>query len=204
MPNSRFALQADDSSVVIAAEIIRKGGLVVFPTDTVYGIGCNPMSEDSVERLFRAKRREAKPIPILCDSFDTAASVVDLNAAAQRLAKAHWPGALTIVAPVRTEFPRAIHQGTGMVGVRVPAHELCLRLIRTCEGTLTGTSANLSGRPPCRSLEEAISQLGEDIDLFLDGGYLSGLESTVVRLEGERIEVLREGGIRVSDEVGRH
>lgn len=201
MPTPSPRMPADYSSIVRASEIIRNGGLVVFPTDTVYGLGCNPRNSEAVERLFRAKKREAKPIPILCDCLGTAASVVDLSGPAERLAKAFWPGALTIVAPARIEFPRAIHQGSRMVGVRVPAHELSLRLIRDSGGTITGTSANLSGHAPCRSAEQAISELGAAVDLVLDGGYLSGRESTVVRLDGERIEVLREGGVRVTDKV---
>ncbi|HUI86877.1 MAG TPA: L-threonylcarbamoyladenylate synthase [Nitrososphaerales archaeon] len=194
-------VKADLNGAAIAGRLVRSGGLVVFPTDTVYGLGCDPRNSDAVSRLFQAKRREPKPIPILCDGFETAASLVVLDGAAKKLAEANWPGALTIVAPVRVELPYPVHQGTGMVGVRVPAHAVCLDLIRICGGSITGTSANLSGRPACRSAEEAISELGEEVDLVLDGGYLTGRESTVVRFGEKGIEVLREGAVRVTDEV---
>ncbi len=164
-------------------------------------MGCDPRSSSAVSRLLVAKRREAKPIPVLCESFAVASELAKLEGPAERLARAHWPGALTIVAPIAVELPWAVHQGTGMVGVRVPAHELCLGLIRECGGAITGTSANLSGRPSCRSADDAVEELGEVVDLILDGGYLSGRESTVVRLRGNAIEVLREGAVRVSDEV---
>jgi L-threonylcarbamoyladenylate synthase len=194
-------IRLEASSVLAAAKVVKRGGLVIYPTDTVYGLGCNPRSEEAVERLFVVKQREGKPIPILCDGMDSAKAAVFLSEAAERLAKRFWPGALTIVAPARIELPYPVHQGTGMVGVRVPDHELCLSLIRECGGTLTGTSANLSGRPPCRSAEEALAEFRSSVDLILDGGMLHAIESTVVRLDGERIEVLREGGVRVKDEL---
>ena len=189
------------SSVAEASEIIRRSGLVVYPTDTVYGLGANPKDVGALNRLFKVKRREAKPIPILCDSLASALVVAWLNSKSVSLAKRYWPGALTIVAPLRAELPFLIHQGTGTVGVRVPASKLCVSLVRLCGGILTGTSANISGRPACRSAEEAVRQLGEDVDLVLDGGRLEGTASTVIRVVGEGIEVLREGPVGVNDEV---
>lgn len=189
------------SSVAEAAELILHGGLVVYPTDTVYGLGANPKDEGAVNRLLRVKRRNTKPIPILCDSLSSALELAWLNAKSASLAKRYWPGALTIVAPLRAELPLGIHRGTGTVGVRVPASRLCLLLARLCGGFLTGTSANLSGRPACRSAEEALKQLGSEVDLVLDGGRLEGMASTVIRVAGEGIEVLREGPVGVNDEV---
>jgi L-threonylcarbamoyladenylate synthase len=189
----------DRSGVEEAAIVVKKGGLVVYPTDTVYGLGANPRDEKAVARLFRAKRREARPIPILCDDLDSALELADLNQAAVKLAKKYWPGALTLVAPLKAKLPFDIHQGTGTVGVRVPSSELCALLIKRCGGCLTGTSANISGRPACRSAGEARRQLGPSVDLILDGGRLRGVPSTVVRVAGRRIEVLRQGPIRVNE-----
>jgi L-threonylcarbamoyladenylate synthase len=120
------------------------------------------------------------------------------------LAKEFWPGALTIVAPALTDFPYRIHQGAGALGVRVPGLALCRQLVASCEGVLTGTSANLSGRRPCRSAGEAEKELGDAVDLILDGGSLAGTESTVVRVTGRGIEVLRQGAVRVKEKSSRH
>ncbi|MDV3277398.1 MAG: threonylcarbamoyl-AMP synthase [Nitrososphaerales archaeon] len=189
------------SGVEDAAAVVKAAGLVVYPTDTVYGLGVDPMDSDAVRRLFAVKRREARPIPILCDSLESALRLVWLNSRSVDLAKRHWPGALTIVAPLKEELPFQVHQGSGTVGVRVPASKLCAQLIRLCGGYLTGTSANISGRPPCRSAGEAMKELGGAVDLILDGGCLEGKASTVVRVLGEGIEVLRKGPVGVNDEV---
>ncbi|HKT21161.1 MAG TPA: L-threonylcarbamoyladenylate synthase, partial [Nitrososphaerales archaeon] len=166
-------------SISRAAGIVRSGGLVVYPTDTVYGLGCDPFNEASVARLFRAKGRGSKAVPVLCGSEEKAARLVRLNAKATELAKAHWPGPLTIVAPLRMKVPDLLTQGTGTLGVRVPGFAACVDLIEACGGWLVGTSANLSGNPSSRSAEDAAEQLGGLVDLVLDGGLLAGVESTV-------------------------
>ncbi len=194
-------IRFDKSSIADASLIVREGGLIVFPTDTVYGLGCEPENGTAVERLFEAKKREGKPIPVLCNSLDSALELVEMNENALSLATRHWPGPLTIVAPLKKALPFLMHQGTGTLGVRVPNSELCIELIRACGGHLTGTSANVSGSPASRTAEEAERQLGGSVDLILDGGTLTGLESTVVRVFGDRIEAIRWGSIGVTDET---
>jgi L-threonylcarbamoyladenylate synthase len=194
-------LRAGDEAIREASHIVKGGGLVVYPTDTVYGLGCDPFNRDAVGRLFEVKKREAKPIPVLCDSLKSAAALAQLSGASLSLAVKHWPGALTIVAPLRVNLPFPIHQGTGTVGVRVPGSRQCLELIMLCGGYITGTSANLSGKPSSRSARDAAAQLGDSVDLILDGGTLTGRESTVVRVSGDKIEVLREGAVGVTDEI---
>ena len=186
-----------------ASRVVLNGGLIVFPTDTVYGLGANPFDEVAVGRLFKAKGRGSNPIPVLCASERHARRLVSLSQEAIDLANEFWPGPLTIVGRQRLKLPEAIHQGTGAVGVRVPGSELCLELIGLCGGYLTGTSANRSGRPSSRSAEEACSQLGTRVDLILDGGRLGGAESTVVRFVGKRVEVLRQGRVEVSGATKR-
>lgn len=191
----------DERAIREASLLVRSGGLVVFPTDTVYGLGCDPFSREAVERLFEAKRRERKPIPVLCDSLESAAALAELTGKSLYLARKYWPGALTIVARLKMELPSPVHQGTGTVGVRVPASGKCLELIKQCGGYITGTSANLSGMPSSRSAAEAARQIGDKVDLILDGGVLTGRESTVVSVSGGKIEVLREGAVGVKDEI---
>ena len=188
-----------EGSIARAVALVKVGRLVVYPTDTVYGLGCDPSNEAAVERLVRAKQRQEKPISILCASQRAAMELVEMNEYASGLARRFWPGGLTIVAPLKRDLPFRVHQGTGTLGVRVPAMPLCLELIEGCGGWLTGTSANLSGRLSARTAADAAGQLGDSVDLILDGGRLEGLESTVVKVVGEGIQVLRAGPVRVTD-----
>ncbi len=181
------------SGVSEGARVVKSGGLIIYPTDTVYGLGCDPFDERAVSRLFQTKGREAKPVPVLCADLESAGRLVSMNDTALSLARRHWPGQLTIVAPLKRRVPVLVDQGGGTVGVRVPALPLCVELIRLCGGFLTGTSANVSGFPSCRSAEESLAALGEKVDLVLDGGTRDGQESTVVRIDGDSFEVLRRG-----------
>ena len=182
-------------SIREAGNLVLGGGVIVYPTDTVYGLGCDPMNELAMRRLFAIKGRWGKPVPVLCDSIESASRLVRLGGAALRLAKRYWPGALTIVLPLKAELPELIHQGSGTLGVRVPNSRSCLELIAACGGWLVGTSANKSGRPACRSAQEALRSIGEEVDLILDGGRLGEKESTVVRVSANRVELLRSGAV---------
>jgi L-threonylcarbamoyladenylate synthase len=190
----------DSRSISKAAEIVRQGGLIVYPTDTVYGLGCDPFNADAVRRLFDAKGRSSKPVPVLCSSLAKAEELVTLGKAGRTLAMAHWPGALTIVAPVRRSLPEQLTEGSKSLGVRVPGHARCLELISACGGWLTGTSANLSGLPSARTAEEAFLQVGGTVSLILDGGTLAGKASTVVKVVADKVTILRTGPIGVGNE----
>ena len=138
-------LPMNRAGIAKAARAVRGGGLVVYPTDTVYGLGCDPFDEGSVKRLFEAKGRGSKAVPVLCGSVKRAAELVRLNPASLELARAHWPGALTIVGPLKAKVPPLLTQGTGTLGVRVPGLRSCIDLIDACGGWLTGTSAIWTG-----------------------------------------------------------
>lgn len=189
------------ASIQEAAAIVKGGGILVYPTDTVYGLGCDPFNEAAVDRLFRAKGRGSKAVPVLCASAERAMEVVSLNARALELARAHWPGALTIVAPLKRKVPQQLTQGSRSLGVRVPALDSSIELISACGGWLTGTSANLSGSPSSRTAHQAHEQLGGSVDLILDGGTLGGKESTVVQVSGNTVAILRTGPIGVESRV---
>jgi len=175
------------------------GGLIVYPTDTVYGLGCDPRNPAAVERLFLAKGRGAKAVPVLCAGMAQAEEYVRLSPRALELARRYWPGALTIVAPLAKPVPERLHQGTEKLGVRVPGSTGCVRLIKKCGGALVGTSANISGMPASRTAEEAMRHLGPSVDLIIDGGRLGGIESTVVEVTDDDIIILRKGSIGVYD-----
>jgi L-threonylcarbamoyladenylate synthase len=194
-------IPAGPEAVAEATRLVKGGGVVAIPTDTVYGLGCDPSSDKAVGRLFEVKNRQAKPVPVLCASPSVAARLVDLNAVAKRLAKAHWPGALTIVAPIRKAggLSPLLDQGSGHLGVRVPDSKVCVALARKVGGAITGTSANLSGRPSCRTAAQVVESLDGRIELVIDGGTLRGKESTVVSVSGDTVEVLREGSVRIQE-----
>ncbi len=191
-------LPMNGESIGRAAKVVRRGGLVVYPTDTVYGLGCDPLNHAAVRRLFEAKKRDTKAIPVLCSSTEKAGGLVKLSSRALELAGRYWPGALTIVAPLLRSVPPQLNQGKPNLGVRVPNHTECLQLIASCGGWLTGTSANLSGRTSARSAAEAIDQLGDSVDIILDGGRLTGTESTVVEVIGNEVAILRTGPVGVA------
>ena len=194
-------LRAGPAAIAEAVRVVKSGGVVAIPTDTVYGLGCDPSSDEAVGRLFEVKNRQAKPVPLLCADSGVAESLVDLNGVARKLAELHWPGALTIVAPIKKEsnLSPLLDQGSGHLGVRVPDSEVCLALAGKVGGAITGTSANLSGRPSCRTAAQVVESLDGRIQLVIDGGELRGKESTVVRVSGGTVEVLREGSVRIQE-----
>lgn len=193
------------SQTALAARIVTNGGIVAVPTDTVYGLACDPFNARAVERLFEVKGREGKPVSVLCADQRTAETLVEFSNRARDLAARYWPGPLTIVCTLRGDtqgrIPPLLHQNSGWLGVRVPDCATTLSLAEESGGAITGTSANLSGKPSCRTAEEVVSSLGGGIDAIIDGGRLAGVESTVVKVAGETIEVLRRGSLDV--EQGR-
>lgn len=193
----------DAASISSAATVVGRGGIVAFPTDTVYGLACDPWSEPAVVKLFETKNREDKPVPVLCTSTAQAGSVVELNTLALDLARRYWPGALTIVAPLRRTVPAKLDQGSGWLGVRVPGHPVARALSELCGGFITGTSANVSGRPSCTTAAEVDRELGGRLDVIIDGGTSRGGASTVVRVVGGSVEVLRRGLTGVESEITR-
>ncbi|MCX2726440.1 L-threonylcarbamoyladenylate synthase [Thermomicrobium sp. 4228-Ro] len=179
-----------------AARVLREGGLVVFPTDTVYGVGAAVDRPDAVARLYVAKGRPLdRPIPVLIADLDQLERLAsEVNEAVWRLARRFWPGALTVVVPAQPWLPVEIVRDTGAVGLRMPDHPVALAIIRAAGGAVATTSANRSGEREACTVEEAIAALGEAVDLYVDGGRTpGGIPSTVVALEGGKICVLRRG-----------
>ncbi|MEM2137366.1 MAG: L-threonylcarbamoyladenylate synthase [Candidatus Methanomethylicia archaeon] len=186
--------------ILEASNIVSNGGLVVYPTDTLYGLGVDPFNADAVELAYIVKRRESKPMPILVSSFDVAFKIGLFNSLARRLAEAFWPGALTIVVPKIIDLPEKLTMGLNTIGLRMPNHPLTLKLLDYCGGCLTGTSANISGMAPPKTAPEALSQLGLSVDYYIDFGPCPLKEpSTVVDLSGRTIRIVRLGTIKMED-----
>lgn len=179
-----------------ARRVLEGGGLVAFPTDTVYGLGASAYQGPAVERLYRSKRRpREKAIPVLIASLQALPRVArEIPDAARSLGMRFWPGALTMVLALHPDLPKEI-SATGTVGVRVPDHPVALALLSAC-GPLAVTSANLSGMPEARTAGEVQEAIGSEIDLILDGGRTpGGVPSTVVDLTQEPPRLLRRGPI---------
>jgi len=190
-------LSATSSDAITRAlEILRAGGLVAFPTDTVYGVGALAFDGKAVKSIYTAKDRPIeKAIPVLIgDIGDLDKVAISIPSTALKLASRFWPGPLTILVPKKQELPEAV-SATSTIGVRVPDHEIACALLRAA-GPMAVTSANLSGRASPTTAEEVLAQLGGRIELIIDGGKTpGGVPSTLVDCTGDEIRVLREGPI---------
>jgi L-threonylcarbamoyladenylate synthase len=186
---------ADPLAEAVAAA--RRGQLIVFPTDTVYGIAVRPDDPAATDRLFTAKARPRDlTLPVLVASVTEARGIARFDDRADRLAAACWPGALTLVLPrTRASEGWDLGAGVGSIGVRVPSHPLALALL-AATGPLAVTSANRSGGPPTTTCEELVAAFGDDVAVYLcEDEPVGGSASTVVSLLGPALEVLRAGAM---------
>ncbi|MEK6719189.1 MAG: L-threonylcarbamoyladenylate synthase [Chloroflexota bacterium] len=188
----------DDDGRIEAVEVLRSGGIVALPTDTVYGIAVDLGVSGGIERLFAAKHRAPdRAIMLLLADAGQAPTIGIIGRAAAVLAAAFWPGGLTLVVPRRADvaLPEALTGGVPTIGLRVPDHP-APRALAAAVGPLPTTSANRSGEPEGRDAAEILAQLGDAIDLVLDGGPAAGgPPSTVVDCTSERPRILRDGAI---------
>ncbi len=180
-----------------AAGVLRRGGLVVYPTDTVYGLGADARQTDAIERIYRVKGRpDEKAIVWLVAGIEDVRETCRFDEVAERLAARYWPGPLTLVMPLRDPRPHQLPT----LGVRVPAHPAALAIIRTLGRPVATTSANRSGEPSARDANEARSALGAQVDLIIDAGPSPvGRESTVLDLTTARPRVLRAGALAAAE-----
>ena len=179
-----------------ALAFLQGGGLVAFPTDTVYGLAARVDDEAAIQRLFIAKGREwNKAIAVLIGDVEQISQVAQtMNQSALRLAAAFWPGALTIIVPRAENLPTCLSP-LPTIGVRIPDHAFARKLLRS-SGALATTSANLSGGANPLSAQDVVQQLAGRIDLILDGGLVAGgIPSTVVDCTADDIRILRQGAI---------
>lgn len=173
------------------------GGIIIYPTDTLYGIGCNPFDKIAVRKLIKLKKRENKPLPVLCENIEQAEKFVDLGELGKKLATNFWPGGLTIIAKsISKDIPQEITGNTGCIGVRVPNHECALKIISLCGGSLIATSANISGSKTLETPEEIDQIFEKKYDVLIYGGKRpSGVQSTVVDVTDGTVKIIREGAI---------
>lgn len=183
-----------------AAGILRAGGLVIYPTDTVYGLGADAFSDEAVAKIYTVKARdESKPVHCVVASLDMAAEYGELNDTARALAKKFLPGPLTLVVEKKTGISSGIAQGIETIGFRIPKDDFCIALAHEFGRPYTTTSANVSGMETGKTPQAVLEQLGDKavlVDLVIDAGELPRSKpSTVVGVHGKEVVVLREGAI---------
>ncbi|MHA1301426.1 MAG: L-threonylcarbamoyladenylate synthase [Candidatus Helarchaeota archaeon] len=185
--------------IELAANLIKDGKLVVFPTDTVYGLATDPLNVRAVRRLLEVKQRnEKKGLPILASSLDAIKTIAKVNIQVEVLAHAYWPGPLTLIIPKLKKLPPIVTGGRDNVAVRIPQNPIAYNLARLNDGIIIGTSANISNQESPTTAEEANQQIGEHVDLILDGGASKfGISSTIIDMTHKPPRILRKGPIKI-------
>ena len=191
----------DSAGIALAVQSIKDGGVVIFPTDTVYGIGCNPYDKNAIDKIFKIKKRDkAKQLPILGYSKQVLKQIVEFDEIANKITDKFWPGRLTLVLPLKDATLQKLSGSTKNIAVRVPNNKCALTLLKECK-LIIGTSANISGK---KSLVDP-SYLKDkvlDCDVFLnDGPIQSSGASTIIEIKNKNIKILRNGDIHEADLV---
>jgi len=195
-------VNCDKEGIEKASQIINQGGIAVFPTDTVYGIGCNPYNKDSVRKIYEIKSRDiSKPFPILAYSEEIAETIVFFDEFTKKIVEKFWPGKLTIILKLTDEDLKRSLNLTDKIAIRVPDHNCTLELLKKCN-FLVGTSANISGHPSFTNPDECFNNI-QKYDIFVDGGIItSNAESTIIEIENKKIKIIREGSLSYEEILG--
>jgi L-threonylcarbamoyladenylate synthase len=180
-------------------QVIKKGGIAIFPTDTVYGIGCNPYNINAVKKIYEIKSREKiKSLPVLAYSLDIVKEITCIDSFTEKIIKKYWPGPLTLILKLTDEKLKKSLKLDKKIAVRIPDSKCTLKLLEKC-GLLVGTSANISGNSAYTNPDECIKNI-KNYDIFLNGGTITSKgESTIIEIENEKIKMIREGALKIKD-----
>jgi L-threonylcarbamoyladenylate synthase len=198
-PQNIFSLDPvtpDPGVIANAGGVISDSGVVVFPTQSLYGLGANALDKKAVDRIFGIKKRPPeKPLLVLVNAIsDIEDLVLETPRSARRIMETCWPGGVTIVFHARPDLPANLTAGTGKIGIRLPLHPVARSLVKAARGPITGTSANLSGQAGCREVSEIDPVVLKGAGMTLDAGPLmGGMGSTVVDITSASPKILREG-----------
>ena len=183
-------------AIKTAVDIIKGGGVIVYPTDTVYGLGADALNPEAILKIFKIKGRPLdQPLPVAVSGLEMAAKLAFVNYKASKLMEVFWPGALTIVLKKKSIIPSIVVGGGENVGLRMPDHAVSLMIIRTSGAPLVATSANKHGQPSTLEAEETMRQIGNEVDLVLDGGKTKGQSSTIIDLTRIPPLIVRSGPV---------
>jgi len=183
-----------------AINILRKGEIIIFPTETVYGIGCDLFNKAAVSKIFKVKKRDkGKPLQVLISNIKQASMLAKgISPQAKKLMKQYFPGPLTIVLKKRKIVPSFVTAGKSTIAIRCPDHPLTLKLLNKYKRPIVGTSANISGKSDPHTAKEAVRNLKNKVDYVLDGGRVKhGIASTIVDATGKELKILRKGPIKI-------
>lgn len=188
-------VSCDEKGIESAYKIIQEGGIAIFPTDTVYGIGCDPYNKESVKKIYDIKSRDiSKPFPVLAFSKDVAEKIVSFDEFTKKIVERFWPGPLTLILKLKDENLKKSLNLNDKIAIRVPNHKCTSDLLKKCN-FLVGTSANISGQKSFTNAEECFKSI-QNFNIFIDGGSIqSETESTIIEIENEKINILREGSV---------
>jgi L-threonylcarbamoyladenylate synthase len=195
-PNETF------ENLSAAVQVLKRGGVIVFPTETLYGLGADALNNAAVEKVFQLKGRDShNPIPVLvADQEMLHTLIAKVPATAQKLIDRYWPGPLTLVLPGQKNLPKPLCNPAGKIGVRISSQPIATFLVNALGRPLTATSANPSGKEPARTLQEAKTYFAGGVELFVDGGTLTSKSgSTVVEANEDSIRIIREGELSASE-----
>ena len=183
-------------AIIDAVEALENGEVIIYPTDTVYGVGVNALNSNAVLKIFKIKKRPLnKALPIAVSGLEMVKRLAISTEKAERLMEAFWPGALTVILRKKPEIPEVVTGGSIGVGVRKPNHLIPLSIIKTLNLPIIATSANIHGNINPVDANEALDQLGGEVDLIIDGGRVSGMPSTVIDMLRKPPLIIRRGMI---------
>jgi tRNA threonylcarbamoyl adenosine modification protein (Sua5/YciO/YrdC/YwlC family) len=195
----------DARALDAAAEVVLRGGIIAFPTDTLYGLGCSLIDVSAVEMVARLKRRDPSlaVISLIPEANQVYGLAAEVPAVAERLMQRFWPGPLSLIFKAGRVVPPRVRGAGGTVALRVPRDHLCQLLLDRIGGPVVSSSANLTGQRPAETAEEVVRIFGNQVDLVLDGGPRHGGQpSTLVDVSGPRPRLLRRGALDVTAELG--
>jgi L-threonylcarbamoyladenylate synthase len=183
-----------------AAAVIKRGGVIIYPTETLYGLGANPLDPEAMQGLYTIKgREEAKPIPFLIKDQEMLTMLVEeIPSIGRQLMERYWPGALTLIFRAKRELPPPLCGEGDTIGLRISAHPIARLIVEAVETPLTSTSANPAGEGNLTDIQSIAQVFGDQVDLIIDGGQVPGIGSTVVDLTTTPPTVVRPGMIEIS------
>lgn len=182
-------------------DVLDKDGLIIFPTDTVYGIACNAFSEIAIKKLFLAKNRSFdKPIGVLTDSNKKINMIVkNINEKEKELIDKYLPGNLTIIFDKKENVSNLLTANKSTIGVRIPDNKIVLQILRNYKYPLATTSVNLAGKKEGTEVSDFIDEFKDKVGIIIDGGKTNEIPSTIVRVENDKINILREGSLKINN-----
>lgn len=194
-------VNCNDEGIRNSVEIIENGGVIIFPTDTVYGIGCNPYDANAVKKIYEIKsRRKIKSLPVLASSIEIVKQISIIDEFTEKIIKKYWPGPLTLILKLKDKNLKKSLNLEDKIAVRIPNSVCTLKLLNKCN-LLVGTSANVSGDSSFTDPQECMKNV-KNYDVFVDGGTITSKgESTIIEIENEKIHVIREGALKKEDIV---